>query len=238
MTCSLSESLEDYLMGIFIINRKKGVVRLKDIAKEKRVKLPSAVNALKELSARGLIVHEKYGYVSFTEEGLNEAKKLYERHKTIFAFLHQILGVNEVIAEKDAHKIEHDLTKSTLELLTKFIEFTRMCPGESKPYFIEHFRYFINTGKFPEIEYKGGIMEKTKELTLNELKIGESGRVIRIEKGIGTLKGKLLGMGAVPGTIIKVEKVAPLGDPIDISILGYHLTLRREEAKKIIVRRI
>jgi Fe2+ transport system protein FeoA len=45
-------------------------------------------------------------------------------------------------------------------------------------------------------------------------------------------------MGAVNGTVVKVEKVAPLGDPIDVLIRGYHLTLRKEEAEQILIEKI
>jgi len=239
MEYALSESLEDYLMGIFIVSKQNKVVRLKDIAKERQVKLPSVVNALKELAEKGLISHERYSYVTFTDKGLNEAKKLYDRHKTVFKFLYEILGVTEFIAEKDAHRMEHDLTASTLDLLTKFTEFMEMSSKRGESRFPEQFKYFMETGKFPEIKRKeGGIMEKTKEKPLSELKRGKSGKIVRIKKGIGALKGRLLTMGAVPGTVVRIKKVAPLGDPIDILILGYHLSLRKEEAEKIIVQEI
>jgi DtxR family Mn-dependent transcriptional regulator len=239
MKYALSESLEDYLLGIFVVSKQKKVVRLKDIAKERQVKLPSVVNALKELSEKGLISHERYSYVAFTDKGLNEAKKLYDRHKTVFKFLHEILGATESVAEKDAHRMEHDLTASTLDRLTKFAEFVEIFPQMGGFHFLEEFKYFMKTGKTPEIKYKEGeVMNKTEEKPLSELKRGESGKIVRIKKDIGALKGKLLGMGAVPGTIVKVKKVAPLGDPIDILILGYHLSLRKDEAENIIVKGI
>ena len=45
-------------------------------------------------------------------------------------------------------------------------------------------------------------------------------------------------MGMVPGAEIKLEKIAPLGDPIDILIKGYHLSLRKEEAKEILLKKV
>ena len=72
------------------------------------------------------------------------------------------------------------------------------------------------------------------EKSLNELKPNESGRVKKI-KGQGTLNKRLLDMGIIKGTTIEVTKVAPLGDPIDIKVKGYHLSLRKEEAAQICV---
>ncbi|MCK4822381.1 ferrous iron transport protein A [bacterium] len=69
---------------------------------------------------------------------------------------------------------------------------------------------------------------------LSELKPGEIGKVKRIE-GEGRLKKRLLDMGVVSGTIVEVIKVAPLGDPIDIKVKGYHLSLRKEEAVQILI---
>jgi len=64
------------------------------------------------------------------------------------------------------------------------------------------------------------------------LKVGQEYRVQNLTAD-STIKKRLLDMGIVPGLIIKVEKVAPLGDPIDIIVRGYHLTLRREEISAI-----
>ncbi len=66
------------------------------------------------------------------------------------------------------------------------------------------------------------------------LGVGESGVISKVE-GEVSLKRRILEMGAVPGTEVVVERVAPLGDPIDIRLKGYHLSLRKEEAEKILV---
>ena len=73
-----------------------------------------------------------------------------------------------------------------------------------------------------------------KEKTLNDIKIGSCGKVTRLGS-IGALKRKLIDMGITPGVSIKVKKVAPLGDPIEINLRGYELSLRRSEALNIFV---
>lgn len=69
-------------------------------------------------------------------------------------------------------------------------------------------------------------------MTLNELKIGQSG-VITAVGGDGPLRCRLLDMGLTPRTAVKLMKVAPMGDPIEIRVRGYELTLRVEAAMKI-----
>ncbi len=75
----------------------------------------------------------------------------------------------------------------------------------------------------------------TKELRLSEATIGKTYQVERIE-GSGFIRRRIIDMGLIPGTKIKVVGTAPLGDPIDIIARGYNLTIRKSEASKIIVK--
>lgn len=74
-----------------------------------------------------------------------------------------------------------------------------------------------------------------EERTLNRLKNGETGVVERIEL-TGATKRRLIEMGITPGTAVVVRKRAPLGDPIEIMLRGYSLTLREEDALRIFVK--
>ena len=69
-------------------------------------------------------------------------------------------------------------------------------------------------------------------MTLNELKTGSSG-IITAVGGDGPLRCRLLDMGLIPHTRVTLQKVAPMGDPIEIRVRGYELTLRVEDAMKI-----
>ena len=71
-------------------------------------------------------------------------------------------------------------------------------------------------------------------MTLNELKTGSSG-IITAVGGDGPLRCRLLDMGLIPHTRVTLQKVAPMGDPIEIRVRGYELTLRLDDAKKITV---
>lgn len=74
-----------------------------------------------------------------------------------------------------------------------------------------------------------------EEITLNQLKNGSMGVVQRIEL-TGTTKRRLIEMGITPGTQVLVRKRAPLGDPIEVMLRGYTLTLREEDAVRIFVK--
>ena len=69
-------------------------------------------------------------------------------------------------------------------------------------------------------------------MTLDELEIGKKSRIIAVH-GQGTLRDRLLDMGLTPHTAVMIRKVAPMGDPIELTLRGYELTLRIDDAKNI-----
>ena len=71
-------------------------------------------------------------------------------------------------------------------------------------------------------------------IALGELSPGQKARVERI-KGRGETNKRLVAMGLTPGSVVEMVRVAPLGDPIEIKVKGYHLSLRKEEAEKVTV---
>jgi ferrous iron transport protein A len=70
-------------------------------------------------------------------------------------------------------------------------------------------------------------------MNLAMLKPGQQGRIIKLDAGLGAIRRRMMDMGVLPGELIKVEKVAPLGNPIEVTVRGYSLSLRKEEAKEI-----
>lgn len=71
--------------------------------------------------------------------------------------------------------------------------------------------------------------------TIDDLTIGESGVIFQVG-GEGALRLRFLDMGLIPGTTVTLRKIAPMGDPIQIQVRGYELTIRREDARKIDLR--
>ena len=69
-------------------------------------------------------------------------------------------------------------------------------------------------------------------MTINDLKIGQTGTIFQVG-GEGPLRLRFLDMGLIPGTRVTLRKVAPMGDPIQLQVRGYELTIRREDAAQI-----
>ena len=119
----LSSSLEDYLEAIYALQNEKGVARVGDIAKKVTVKSSSVNFALTSLSGKGLVVHEKYGYVSLTAKGKKLARGIKSKHDLVLKFFTEILNIEEEIALQDACRMEHVISSETFKKLTEFIRF-------------------------------------------------------------------------------------------------------------------
>ena len=70
--------------------------------------------------------------------------------------------------------------------------------------------------------------------TLKEAKIGQTVKVVKLH-GEGAVKRRIMDMGVTKGVSVFVRKVAPLGDPVEVTVRGYELTLRNGEAEHIVV---
>jgi len=119
----LSANMEDYLETIAVLRQEKGLVRVKDISDKMNVRKPSVTAAMILLAKKGLIVHEKYGYIELTAKGAKLANAVRERHAILKKFFIHVLGVSVRAAEIDACKIEHSLSKETFNKFTGLVEF-------------------------------------------------------------------------------------------------------------------
>jgi len=115
----LTKSREDYLETIYGLIEENAVARVKDIAAKLNVRKPSVHSAINELKRHGLVEQEPYGYVTLTESGVMEAKKVVRRHTILREFL-LLLGVPSDVAERDACAMEHLLSQETYDAIEKF----------------------------------------------------------------------------------------------------------------------
>ncbi|MDI6793818.1 MAG: metal-dependent transcriptional regulator [bacterium] len=125
---ALSPSLEDYLEAILVLSRKEKVVRVKDVAKSLAIKPPSVIGALKALEEKGLVVHEKYGYLELSQDGILQAQKIYARHEIFYKFFHGLLRLPSAVASEDACRIEHHLSSRTMEAILGLVQLIEDSP--------------------------------------------------------------------------------------------------------------
>ena len=118
----LHKSGEDYLEAILFIEEQKGRVRSIDIANALGVSKPSVNKALTILQEMGYVSKPSYGEVTITQEGRKRAKVVAVKHVALTKLLTNVLGVSEETAEKDACKIEHDISEETTQKLINYLD--------------------------------------------------------------------------------------------------------------------
>jgi DtxR family Mn-dependent transcriptional regulator len=243
---ALTASLEDYLEAIFQIIAEKEAVRPKDIAKRLDVSNASVTGALRALAGKELIRYSPYDVITLTPDGKTAAKDVIRRHEVLRDFFCKVLSVEESEADKAACQMEHSIPKVILERFIQFAEFVDVCPrGGAK--WIAGFGYYCDHGNtkgncercisltlegVAKTQDQRGEDKTAMTAKLRNLKPGQKGKVLRIGSR-GETNKRIVEMGVTPGTIVEIERIAPLGDPIDVKVKGYHLSLRKEEAEKI-----
>ncbi|MCE5323774.1 DtxR family transcriptional regulator [bacterium] len=239
---SLSRSMEDYLEAIYNLKIKNQVARIKDIAHLMEVKMPSATEAIRSLVTKGFVKHEPYENVELTDQGLDIARDIASRHSAVKDFLVGVLGLNDNDAEKEACGIEHAIRPDTLTRFLKLAEFVRAC-DDNHSLRLAHFQHYMKHGTYPDDcdffhtmgsrhGHRHWHTRHSGAATLSDLEPGSKGRIVFVH-GHGPIRRRLMEMGVTSGADFEVIRMAPMGDPIEIRIRGYNLSLRKCEAEHI-----
>jgi len=147
MKKKLSSTMEDYLEAIATLKKQNDVARVRDIGNLLDVKSSSVNAALRTLSKKGLVRHEKYGYVNLTTAGEEIARNVQGKHDLLLKFLTEILSINNDEALQDACKMEHAISLKTFSRLTKFIRFVETGLDGGRPQWLKSFKHYLKTGK-------------------------------------------------------------------------------------------
>ena len=116
-----SESREMYLEVIYNIEQKNEVIRSIDVAKTLGYSKPSVNRAINKLKDDGLIAQEPYGHITMTDEGRELAKKIKNKHIYLTEYLRLSLGLDVEAAERDACRMEHVVSKETMDAVKKYV---------------------------------------------------------------------------------------------------------------------
>jgi DtxR family Mn-dependent transcriptional regulator len=241
---NLSASLEDYIKAIAQISAEKKAARAKDISHRLDVNMSSVTGALHALADKGLVNYAPYEFVTLTEKGHEVAREVVRKHEGIRDFLVKVLAVDEDLAEKAACDMEHAVSPEVLNRIIQFVDYLEVCPRTGS-HFAEEFGFYC---EHPEEEddceqcltlslegireRKGRVSEETT--ILSDLAPGTKAKIVKIN-GDGETRRRIVDMGMTPGTLIEVERIAPLGDPMEVKVKGYHLSLRLVEAGTVAV---
>jgi DtxR family Mn-dependent transcriptional regulator len=138
---NITASLEDYLEAIYEIIEENQGVKAVEVAKRLGVKRSSVTEALKNLAEKKLVNYGRYSVISLTPLGVTTAKKVIEKHKTLYDFFTKILGLESQEASINACKVEHVISENVLQRLIAFVEFNNNYYCSEKKY-IDEFKNF------------------------------------------------------------------------------------------------
>ncbi len=239
---TLTGALEDYLETIYQVLQRQPFARVRDIAKAREVKAGSVSPALKRLADLGLVRYVQREYVTLTDEGEREARRVYARHQLLIRFFTEILQMSPESAERDACRIEHSMSDEAMDRMVRFFEYLSACPN-SPPDFLERFHgCSIVHGDAAPCPHHCTVAEGEEaagghSMSVFEMRPGEIGCVTQVNAE-GAIRQRLLDMGILPDTRVELERVAPTGEPVWIRLDGSQLALRRQEAQAVLVNRV
>ncbi|MBD3236323.1 MAG: hypothetical protein GF330_06455 [Candidatus Eisenbacteria bacterium] len=241
----LSEALEDYLEIILQIAARHPVVRVRDIARAKGVRMPTVTAALKRLAALGLVDYQAREHLVLTPAGASIASRIRGRHRFLTRFLGRMLGVSPAVARRDACGLEHHLSAESLERLTAFVEYIETCPevgGDFLPRFRDCFgrdaRQAICTHTAcpqyaRQASSRGAPRRGSHVLApVASLRPGVCGEVARIQAD-ERLRVRLQRRGLVAGVEVEVIGAGSLRGAARVRVDGRDVPLAPREARAV-----
>ncbi|MFV2016055.1 MAG: metal-dependent transcriptional regulator [Candidatus Heimdallarchaeota archaeon] len=133
----VTETTENYLKRIYILQTELGKARLSDIARTMGRSLSSTSEAVKRMAEEGLLSHEKYGSITLTDKGKQIAEKVHDNYTSLHSLL-QSLGIPDDVAVLDACSMEHSISLKTIETINQFVYYVENDPDAKN--LIENFK--------------------------------------------------------------------------------------------------
>ncbi|MDQ1280729.1 MAG: DtxR family transcriptional regulator, Mn-dependent transcriptional regulator [Thermoproteota archaeon] len=191
---------------------------------------------IKKLEKKGYVNYSAYQGTALIPEGLKLGSKIARKHRLLERFLSDILHIKIDKIHAQACQMEHTLSDDAEESLCRFLKHPDTCTDDSNlipacdlP--------FSTCEECMEIHSKGledGGRRQQNLISICNLKDGDSAKISFI-RGEHRVLQRLLDMGITPGTSIKVERVAPLKGPIEVSVRGSKLAIGKDIVSNVFV---
>jgi DtxR family Mn-dependent transcriptional regulator len=229
-------SAEDYLKTVFALSRNGETVSTTDISQNLKVAPASVTEMLQKLAKKGYVEYSPYHGTRLTNGGLQIAKKITRKHRLLERFLHDLLKLDDAKVHDQACEMEHSLSDDAEESLCRLLKHPDYCPDDGK--LIPPCDLQIRSCEECIEMHKRGLEEVGKRrqslVSICNLRTGACAKVSFI-RGEHRILQRLLDMGLTPGTSIKVERVAPLKGPVEVSVRGSKVALGQDIAANVFV---
>ncbi len=209
-----SEITEQYLKIVYNLTEDGGLARTSDIADALAISPSSVTEMMQKLAKQGYIRHEKYKGVTLKPKGRRIACNVTRKHRLLERFLHDYVGIRGSSRHEQACKMEHALSDEAEKQLCRMMNHPSECP---------HGKKIPKCGR-------GIPCEKCADETvlLLDLDEGELGTISHLKSNSKDELCRILAMGFVPGSVVKLEKKIPMGGPIIVSLKGTKVAIARE----------
>ncbi len=228
-TKTISSSTEEYLEALYTLTQDGRAASTTDLAKRLKVAPASVTEMLHKLAEEGYINYQPYQGVTLTPAGFAIAEKMTRRHRLLERFLHDVLHLGKEKVHHEACEMEHAISDETARALCQTLQAPHKCPDDGMliPACDLNVKSCQECRACPSLENIG--KRPTALYPLSRLKEQQEGRIAFI-RGDGKVLRRLLDLGLVPGTHVRMNRVAPLKGPVEVSVRGSRLALGEEIA--------
>ncbi|MEM3789040.1 MAG: metal-dependent transcriptional regulator [Candidatus Bathyarchaeia archaeon] len=216
MTLELSHEAEEYIEAIYKLQKRSGVARTKELAKELNVVPGSITNTIAHLEKHGLVEHTPYKGVRLTAEGERRALNIIRRHRLAERLLTDILEAEWCDVHESACKLEHALTEDVLSLLERRLGYPKFCPHGNP------------------IPTEGGEVSDVECCPLTSVAINQTCVIAKIVDERREMLAALAVKGIKPDVPVHIVKERKKN--IILCVAGREQTISRKEAENIWVK--
>jgi len=218
LAVELSHEAEEYIEAIYKLQKRSGVARTKELAKELNVVPGSITNTIAHLEKHGLVEHTPYKGVRLTAEGEKLALNVIRRHRLAERLLTDLLEADWSIVHETACRLEHALTEDVLSLLERRLGYPKFCPHGNP------------------IPRENGEVNDVECYPLTSMAANQTCIVIKLLDEKRETLLSLASKGIKPNVPIHIVKAEE--DSLVLCVAGEEWTINRKEAESIWVKAV
>ena len=196
----LSQSMEDYLKAIYVLQSEGEAASTTNIAKALEVSSASVTNMLKKLAKMNLLEHESYKGAKLTSAGNKIALEILRHHRLLELYLKEIMGYSWDEVHDEAEKLEHHISEQFEDRIAELLN---------------HPAYDPHGDPIPS---KDGVMPEMASLSLSDAEENSSYIIGRVKDQDPELLRYLEKIGVLPGSKIEVMEKAPFNGPVKVKL--------------------
>ncbi|HSW57006.1 MAG TPA: metal-dependent transcriptional regulator [Dehalococcoidales bacterium] len=232
----MNNRTQEYLEALFTLTQNGQKASTTDVSNKIKVAPASVTEKLKKMAEEGYVIYEPYQGVRLTQRGFELAQKMTRKHRLMERFLWDVLQIKSEKVHDEACAMEHGLSDETERALCQTLKAPAKCPDDNQeiPACDLEFNNCAECKNWAN-ENQGSVSKrKTSVVSVSSMKEKQEGTVAFIRGDDKSLK-RLQDLGFIPGTRIKVVRMAPLKGPVEISLRGSKIALGEKVACNVFV---